>query len=62
MRKWVPELRNYPDKFIHKPWELDIKFQESINIVIGKHYPKPIVIHEEARKKALAAFQSLKNN
>ena len=62
VRKWVPELRNYPDKFIHKPWELDIKFQESINIVIGKHYPKPIVIHEEARKKALAAFQSLKNN
>tara|TARA_B100000424_G_scaffold262081_1_gene247749 strand:+ start:2990 stop:4408 length:1419 start_codon:yes stop_codon:yes gene_type:complete len=62
VKKWVPELKNYPLKYIHKPWELDLKFQESINIIIGRDYPKPIVIHEDARKKALNAFQSLKKN
>ena len=34
--------------------------QEFIKTVIGKDYPKPIVIHEEARAAALEAFQSLK--
>ena len=62
VKKWVPELKNYPLKYIHKPWELDLKFQESINIIIGRDYPKPIVIHKDARKKALNAFQSLKKN
>jgi len=60
VKKWVPELKKYPIKFIHKPWELDHKYQESINTIIGKHYPKPIVVHEEARQSALKAFQSLK--
>ena len=62
VKKWVPELKNYPSKFIHKPWELDIKYQETIKTIIGKDYPAPIVVHEEARKKALSAFQSLKKN
>ena len=62
VKKWVPELKNYPSKFIHKPWELDIKYQETIKTIIGKDYPAPIVIHEEARKKALNAFQTLKKN
>ena len=62
VKKWVPELKKYPLKYIHKPWELDLKYQESINTIIGKHYPKPIVVHEEARRLALQAFQSLKKN
>ena len=62
VKKWVPELKNYPTKFIHKPWELDFKYQKTIKTIIGKDYPAPIVVHEEARKKALSAFQSLKKN
>ena len=60
VKKWVPELNKVPQKYIHKPWEMEIKYQEAINTIIGKNYPKPIVIHEEARKSALSAFQSLK--
>tara|TARA_Y100001970_G_scaffold238050_1_gene298996 strand:+ start:1387 stop:2808 length:1422 start_codon:yes stop_codon:yes gene_type:complete len=62
VKKWVPELSKVPPKFIHKPWELENKYQLAINTVIGKDYPKPIVIHEKARESALAAFQSLKKN
>jgi len=62
VKKWVPELEKVPSKFIHKPWEMELKYQEAIKTIIGKDYPKPIVIHEEARAAALNAFQSLKKN
>ena len=38
-------------------WKLNTN---AINTIIGKNYPKPIVIHEEAGADALNAFQSLK--
>ena len=60
VKKWVPELKNVPNKFIHKPWEMELKYQEAIKTIIGKDYPGPIVIHEKARAAALEAFQSLK--
>ena len=60
VRKWIPELEKVPSKYIHKPWEMDLKYQEAIKTIIGKNYPKPIVIHEEARAAALQAFQYLK--
>ena len=62
VKKWVPELNKVPRKFIHKPWEMEFKYQEAIKTVIGKDYPSPIVIHEKARLAALEAFQSLKKN
>ena len=60
VKKWVPELKKVPNKFIHKPWEMELYLQKSINTFIGKDYPSPIVIHEKARAAALQAFQSLK--
>ena len=57
VKKWIPELSNMPTKFIHKPWELNTKIK---NFELGKTYPKPIVVHENARAAALEAFQSIK--
>ena len=57
VKKWVPELSAVPEKFIHKPWELDQKIN---NFELGKNYPKPIVNHQKARESALAAFQKIK--
>ena len=56
VKKWVPELKNIPNKFIHKPWE----YKDDLHFQIGKNYPKPIVLHEAARAKALDAFQKIK--
>ncbi len=55
VKKWVPELKNVPKKFLHKPWELN---DEKI-LKIGLDYPNPIVNHETARSKALEAFKKI---
>ena len=54
VKKWLPELKNLPKKFIHKPWEFN---DESFKL--GRDYPHPIVKHEEARAKALDAFKKI---
>ena len=55
VKKWIPELKDVPKKFIHKPWELK---NESI-LKLGTDYPMPIVNHEKARAKALIAFKEI---
>ena len=55
VKKWVPELRDLPKKFIHKPWEIE----EGNDFKLGKDYPFPIVNHEAARAKALNAFKKI---
>tara|TARA_A100000171_G_scaffold43949_1_gene46347 strand:- start:6014 stop:7450 length:1437 start_codon:yes stop_codon:yes gene_type:complete len=61
-RKFVPELKNLPNKYLFKPWEAPEKILEKSDIVLGKTYPKPIVDLKKSREKALSAFQFLKNN
>ena len=55
VKKWIPELKNVPKSFLHKPWELK---NENI-LKLGIDYPEPIVIHEKARLKALEAFKKI---
>ena len=55
VKKWVPELKKVPKKFIHKPWEID---DENI-LKLDDQYPLPIVNHENAREKALNAFKKI---
>ena len=59
VKHWVPELKNVPSKFIHRPWEMDDETQKYINIKIGKDYPLPIVDHAKAREQALKAFDKI---
>lgn len=56
VRKWVPELANVPTKFIHTPWEMTDSDQQACGVTIGKDYPNPIVDHNFARQRVLAAY------
>ncbi len=49
IRRWIPELANVSGAAIHEPWKLP-----------GLSYVKPIVQHDDARKLALKAYQSLR--
>ena len=60
VRRWVPELARVPDKWIHKPWEAPASLLLEAGVELGKQYPRPVVEHEAARKRALSALARMK--
>lgn len=59
---YVPELADMPKEYIHRPWEAPPLSLQSAGVTLGKNYPHPIVELKATRERALAAFQSLKQN
>lgn len=62
IRKFVPELKRLPDKFIHDPSELYQKsplLLSELGVALGKDYPFPIVRHDKQREKALLLYKTV---
>ncbi len=48
VRRFVPELRDVPDRLVHRPWEAP---------ALCPGYPAPIVDHAERRRLAIRRFE-----
>ncbi|TSB45452.1 cryptochrome/photolyase family protein [Alkalicoccobacillus porphyridii] len=57
IKKYLPELKDVPKKYIHSPETMPDEIQKEAGCVIGKDYPKPIVDHKLQRKKALELYK-----
>jgi len=60
VRRWIPEIANVPNKWIHRPWEAPAEVLKTAGIELGKNYPRPLVDHAHARKLALVLYARLK--
>lgn len=58
IRRYVPELRGVPDKFLAEPWKMSEAQQSEAGCIINQDYPAPIVDHAEARVFALSQYAS----
>lgn len=60
VRRWIPEIASLPKRWIHKPWLASESTLTKCNVCLGDNYPHPIVKHEFARERALAAYRQIK--
>lgn len=58
VRRFVPELRRVPARFIHEPWRMGAAEQRAAACGIGTDYPAPIVDRAVARGRTLAAYKA----
>lgn len=59
VKKWCPELKDVPTKYIHKPWECPAEDLRAADVTLGENYPEPIVDHKQARELALKALAEI---
>ena len=52
IKRWVPELSDVPENFIHEPWTMSELEQQFCGVQIGRDYPVPIVDIQESSRIA----------
>ncbi len=60
IRRWIPELRKIPTRWLHQPWKAPNPILQKSGVELGLNYPYPIIDHARCRQKALDAFRTMK--
>lgn len=61
IRRWVPELQRVPSRWIAEPWKMPPADGQAVGMRLGTDYPEPLVDHQEARDRALAAYAAIRS-
>jgi len=59
IRRYLPILKNFPNKFIHAPWTASKMVQKKAKCLIGKQYPMPIIDYKQASKLNLERIKQV---
>lgn len=59
-KKWLPELKDLPAKYLQAPWEAPKDVLEKAGVKLGDNYPKPLVDHFVAKDEAMAGYNTIK--
>ncbi|VYS57495.1 unnamed protein product [Arabidopsis thaliana] len=51
IRHFLPVLKDMPKQYIYEPWTAPLSVQTKANCIVGKDYPKPMVLHDSASKE-----------
>jgi deoxyribodipyrimidine photo-lyase len=62
VRRYVPELRDLPAKYIQQPWKAPAGVLEASGVRLGDNYPEPVIGHRAGRERALAALAANQAN
>jgi deoxyribodipyrimidine photo-lyase len=60
IKRYLPQLGKLDAKTIHAPWLASEMQLQMAGVTLGKHYPHPLVAHDEARKKTLERYAVVK--
>lgn len=60
IKKYLPQLRQLPNKYIYSPWTTPKSILTECNLELGKDYPLPIIDYTYSRKRALAAYNTFR--
>lgn len=52
IKKYLPELQPVPTVYLAEPHRMPVQLQQRLGVVIGRHYPAPLVDHASAYKAA----------
>jgi deoxyribodipyrimidine photo-lyase len=58
IKKYLPIFNDVPVNFIHSPW-LYTEELKCFGIILGEHYPKRIIIHEDRKELSMGIYQKL---
>ncbi|XP_049580176.1 cryptochrome-2 [Syngnathus scovelli] len=50
IRRYIPILKDYPNRYIYEPWNAPESVQKAANCVVGVDYPKPMINHAESSR------------
>ncbi len=59
-KKYLPELKNLPNKYLFEPWTAPQKVLTEAGVILGITYPEPIIDLKASREAALKAYRLLK--
>jgi deoxyribodipyrimidine photo-lyase len=60
IRRYLPQLAALPTAALHAPWTATPQVLAAAGVELGKSYPRPLVVHDEARALTLQRYAVVK--